>query len=280
MLKRTITSAVLIALFIPVLIYSDTYALPLLFSLVGTVILFEVFRCTGDIKYNFALIPVYITALILPPAIRYMIINYTVEKCVVLCFFIALLLCLYLFALTLFKIKNFTYENAARIFLFTFYIVNGLGAIVIARMLPPYGAFDYLLIFFGAWITDTFCYFGGFCFGKHKLAPVISPKKTVEGAVSGVIFCTLFFIFYGVVIQSASPVRSNLVLLSVCGFICGIFAQVGDLIFSAVKRRYATKDFGNILPGHGGMADRFDSVLGIAPILLIISYFLDFFISV
>lgn len=279
LLKRTITSAVLIALFLPVLVFSDTYALPFIFSLAGAVMLFEIFRCTCKYKNFAAQIPAYLIAVFLPFAVRFFISYYTVEKCIVLCFFIFASFCLYLFTVTLFSRGKFTYENASVIFLFTFYIVFGLCSIIFTRFLPAYGAYDYLLIFIGAWVTDTFCYFGGLFFGKHKLAPIISPKKTIEGAVSGVIFCTLSFVIYGFIVSKTAALGANLVMLGICGFICGIFSQIGDLIFSAVKRHCATKDFGNIFPGHGGMADRFDSVLGIAPIIFIICYLTDFFTS-
>ena len=131
------------------------------------------------------------------------------------------------------------------------------------------GQYIYLLVFLAAWITDTFAYFTGFFFGKHKLCPNISPKKTVEGAVGGVVFCIISFLVYGIVVSGMFKIQPNYVGLAVVGLVMSVLAQVGDLLASVIKRTYGVKDYGRVFPGHGGVLDRFDSVLLLAPFLLV-----------
>jgi phosphatidate cytidylyltransferase len=128
------------------------------------------------------------------------------------------------------------------------------------------------MIFIGAWSTDTFAYFTGRLFGKHKLIPDISPKKTVEGSIGGIIFCAIAFVLYGFIIASINKFSAepNYIILSCVGIVTAIIAQLGDLSASALKRNYNIKDYGAIFPGHGGVLDRFDSVMAVAPFIMLI----------
>ena len=110
-------------------------------------------------------------------------------------------------------------------------------------------------------MTDAFAYFTGVFIGKHKLIEDVSPKKTIEGSIGGIFFCTLSFVLIGVITNKFFGTHANLVFLAVSGVIVSIVSQVGDLIMSVIKRHYGIKDFGKIFPGHGGVIDRFDSVL-------------------
>ena len=132
----------------------------------------------------------------------------------------------------------------------------------------PNSIYIIILPFAAAWVTDTFAYFCGMLFGKHKLAPVLSPKKTVEGAVGGTFFCVVCIFFYGLILNNYLPV--NYPVLAAYGLVCSVVAQFGDIFMSAVKRQYNVKDFSNIMPGHGGVLDRFDSVLFTAPVMLVL----------
>ncbi len=129
----------------------------------------------------------------------------------------------------------------------------------------PHGKFMILVPFIAAWMTDTGAYFTGVFFGKHKLAPSISPKKTVEGAVGGVIVCIASFLIYGVVMARGFQLGVSYPLLALCGLVLSPIAEIGDLSLSLIKREYNIKDYGVIFPGHGGILDRFDSVLFTAP---------------
>ena len=140
--------------------------------------------------------------------------------------------------------------------------------------------FYIILIFGGAWLADSAAYFAGRFFGKNKLAPQISPKKTIEGAVGGVLGCVLGFVLLGLAFDAimaayGSALRVNYLYLIILSVILSVVGMLGDLTFSVVKRQYGIKDYGNILPGHGGVLDRFDSVAFTAPALYIIIQFID-----
>ena len=126
-----------------------------------------------------------------------------------------------------------------------------------------------LLLFFCVIATDTFCYYAGCKFGKHKIAPVISPNKTIEGSIGGTVMCTIFCIAFGLAIQIPWYHCIILSLLSAG------FAQIGDLCESMIKRDAGVKDSSNILPGHGGFLDRTDSYILTIPI---VHYYLYFFV--
>lgn len=126
-----------------------------------------------------------------------------------------------------------------------------------------------ILPFVCAWLTDTGAFMFGNLFGKHKLAENISPKKTVEGAIGGLFFSTIgaaLYIYIMVFIMvSAKPMMSVVIKFALLGFFASIISQLGDLAASCIKRDFEKKDYGKILPGHGGLLDRFDSVLLVVP---------------
>lgn len=121
---------------------------------------------------------------------------------------------------------------------------------------------------FTIWATDTGAYFTGNAFGKRKLWPKISPNKTVAGAIGGIISA----IVVAIVFQLVYPFTMPIYLLVGVALIISVFGQIGDLVASAYKRHYNVKDSGNILPGHGGILDRFDSLLFVLPILYIVQF--------
>ena len=128
------------------------------------------------------------------------------------------------------------------------------------------------IIFLSAWSTDTMAYFIGKNFGKHKISQNISPNKTLEGFIAGVISCVLVISIYGFIFNDKLNISIlNLVFLSI---FTGIVGQIGDLIASSIKRFAEIKDFGNLIPGHGGILDRFDSILMISIVVFVFSQIL------
>lgn len=133
------------------------------------------------------------------------------------------------------------------------------------------GVYLFVYIFLIATMTDTFAFFCGRYLGKHKLSPEISPNKTIEGSLGGSIFGTFISVlFYLYFVDN----NVNILLLIVITFILTIIGQIGDLFFSSIKRHYSVKDFSNLIPGHGGILDRLDSVLFITYGYLILTLFL------
>ncbi len=125
-----------------------------------------------------------------------------------------------------------------------------------------------------AFVADGFALFAGMAFGKHKLAPVISPKKTVEGMIGGFAGAVIFMVLYGLILQFAFHKEVSY-LSAVAAALCGaVVSVIGDLFFSCLKREKHIKDFGKLLPGHGGVLDRFDSMYFCAPVCELLLLFL------
>ena len=122
------------------------------------------------------------------------------------------------------------------------------------------------LPYVAAFSSDAGAYFVGMAFGKHKLPPFLSPRKTVEGSAGGFVSAIVMMLLYGLVLRALNY-QVNLAVMAVYGFLGSFAGQLGDLSFSAVKRLYGVKDFGNLLPGHGGMMDRLDSMVWVAPLI-------------
>lgn len=170
-----------------------------------------------------------------------------------------------------YMLKNRSENRALLMICALVYITVSFACLCFARGLLRHDMM-FLMLFICPWTSDTAAYFFGCAFGKHKLAPVLSPKKTVEGAVAGAFFSGLAMTVFILVTE---PVNiTDTVLWFVLGTITGVVSQAGDIYASAYKRRFGVKDYGKIFPGHGGVLDRFDSVLGAAicsPVLMAVS---------
>ncbi len=149
-----------------------------------------------------------------------------------------------------------------------------LSFIYLVRDLP-YGIYTVWMIFISSWICDTCAYLAGMLLGKHKLAPVLSPKKSIEGAIGGVVGSALVGALYAYFIVepavSGQKITWIFVLISAVG---AVISQVGDLAASAIKRNHEIKDYGKLIPGHGGVMDRFDSVIFTAPMIYFLALLL------
>jgi phosphatidate cytidylyltransferase len=170
-----------------------------------------------------------------------------------------------------------TFAEVGELFLVSVYIVAAFNAIIDVRDFAFGGKYLYILIFAGAWITDIFAYFSGVLFGKHKLIPEVSPKKTIEGSIGGTLFCVISFIVFGLIVDGFFSMNANFIFLAISGLVVSILAQIGDLIMSVIKRHYNIKDYGKFFPGHGGILDRFDSVIAVTLILSFICTYFNLF---
>ena len=147
-----------------------------------------------------------------------------------------------------------------------FYTALMLSYIYQIRMLDG-GEFLVWLVFVSAWGSDVFAYCVGMLIGKHKAFPVLSPKKSWEGCIGGVAGAALVAVIYGAVLNGAFHQEVSVALFAILGACGSVIAQIGDLAASAMKRNNEVKDYGKLIPGHGGVLDRFDSVIFVAPII-------------
>ena len=265
MKTRIITAVICAAIFIPFLVFSDTVAFPIILAMASVLCVHEMLKCIGE-KNPVIRLVAYAIAATLPICARtygneQAFFNFT-HKIFVLFLFM-------LFAVAVFSKGKKDITNMAFVFVTVNFITNGYASIVLLRDYQ-YGEYIYMLVFLCPWMTDIFAYFTGYFFGKHKLIPDVSPKKTIEGAVGGIVFSTLILVLYGYVMtRFVDGLKANYLAFVCVGIVLSIVSQCGDLIFSLIKRKYGVKDYGNLLPGHGGMLDRCDSVIASAPIVLL-----------
>ena len=271
MKTRILTAIVMLSLFIPVLWFSETIVYPIAMTLLVGIAAFELVRCLGLHRDLFLSLPAIIIPMGLTLYAKFAESPTAHFGGVALSFF---LFTVYLLAVAVFRAGRTTYSSVMGALGGSFYISVAFSSMVLLRYLPN-GAYLFLLPFIGAWVSDTFAYFTGRFFGKHKLAPIISPKKTVEGSIGGIVFAVGVFALYGVIL-SARGFTPNYLALCLAGLFVSVLSQIGDLALSLLKRECGIKDYGRLFPGHGGVLDRFDSVIATAPIILILSLFEGF----
>ena len=169
--------------------------------------------------------------------------------------------------------KRITLEKMGGAFFLTLMVPFFLSSFLRIHQLEYWQALI-ILPLVAAFISDAFALFAGMAFGKHKLAPELSPKKTVEGAIGGFAGAVIGMLIYGVVLSVGFSLRVSYPVLALYGALGSVVSQLGDLSFSYIKREYGLKDFGNIFPGHGGVLDRFDSVIFCAPLIELLIHLL------
>lgn len=261
MLTRILTAVAGLAILLPVMYFSGTYVFDVAIAVVSVIAVYELLSCVGLKKELFVCIPAYIYALALP---LYTQVSYKYI------FNLSILLVMAMMFVAVTARGRYSIEKLSALAAFLIYEVSSFTSLILLRRMER-GEYIIWLVFMGAWVTDTAAYFVGRFLGKHKLIPDVSPKKTVEGAVGGTVFCTVAFVVYGILVHKFASVEVNLVFLAAAGFVASIVSQLGDLAMSKLKRTYGIKDFGSLLPGHGGVLDRFDSVLAVSPVLMIIA---------
>ena len=273
MKKRIITAVVAFFVLLPVLIFSDTVVFPLGLAVCAVLAVWEMFACVGLKNAWIFTVPMYLVGAAFPFLIRYL-----PDLVMPIALAAAVVWVLYAFTVLIFSHGKYPLEAVFVASLSLFYIFVGFNAILFIHDREPGGRYLYYICFIGAWITDIFAYFCGRAFGKHKLIPDVSPKKTIEGSVGGTLFCVIALVVFGIVVEAFVPeITANIAVFAVGGFLIAIVSQIGDLSMSLIKRRYGIKDYGFIFPGHGGVLDRFDSVISVSALLLVFSLFLSFF---
>lgn len=272
MKQRVISSLVGLVILGVVLALIGTKVFNVVIAALSFIALFEILRATKCLNNKPLVALSFAVALVLP---------FCREKYVRV--FIAQLIFLFFVLFFVILIKNSSttsVEQTSMAFMFSVFVPLFFSCAVFMRDVygTVAGAFYLLQALGSAWLCDTGAYFVGRKFGKHKLAPVVSPKKTVEGAIGGLICGAAFMlvIAFGFSLFMSVlgiSVKINYPLVALVTPICGGFGILGDLSASVIKRQYNVKDYGTIMPGHGGVMDRFDSVLFTLPSVFIVSYY-------
>lgn len=176
-------------------------------------------------------------------------------------FFLVLVMAVYVFAFPAYRS-----EQVLMVYFGLFYVAIMLSYVYQTRMLPD-GAVAVWLIFLSSWGCDTCAYCVGMLFGKHKMAPRLSPKKSVEGGIGGVAGAALLGAVFALAMNKWGGTAVSPLFYALICAAGGVISQIGDLAASAIKRNHEIKDYGRLIPGHGGILDRFDSVIFTAPVI-------------
>lgn len=172
-----------------------------------------------------------------------------------------------------FKFPKYKSEQIITVFFGFIYVTVMLSYVYMTRSLPT-GIFTVWLVFLCSWGCDTSAYCVGMLIGKRKLAPVLSPKKSVEGAIGGVIGAAILGGIYAISVNAFSSIVVSPMLYALICANGALISMIGDLAASAIKRDKEVKDYGSLIPGHGGILDRFDSVIFTAPVIYYLAFYL------
>ncbi|MBO1510380.1 phosphatidate cytidylyltransferase [Metabacillus bambusae] len=258
MKQRILTAVLAAAIFLPFVIYGEL-PFTIFVYLLASIALYELLKMKN---ISLASIPGLVSLLILwvlliPTSYIKILDGVSFSKSE-----FALLALLLLLTYTVVTKNKFTFDDVGFVVIAIFYLGIGFYFFIETRNIYGLELVFYALILI--WVTDSGAYFVGRAMGKNKLWPEISPNKTIEGAVGGVLFAVIFAWIYH---YFTGVLDYNYVTVTFMTIFLSIFGQIGDLVESALKRHYQVKDSGNILPGHGGILDRFDSLLFVLPIL-------------
>ena len=279
MKTRIITAVVGIVVLIGVLFTFDTLIFNLVITAITLIALHEIYAALGFEKQGWPLFGVLV-----PYTFLVMLSSYELYRRLVMpaSFLVVLFYAIYL------VVRNGTisYQKASGLAMFSGIVIFCFYSFIRLKELLPVETYGYdamffiLLILCFAWGGDTCAYFAGRAFGKHKLCPVVSPKKTVEGAIGGVLGTMVFGVIATVIYSIAANrmeafTRTNIgvsmyVIIALLACVAAVLGIYGDLFASVVKRQCGIKDYGTIFPGHGGILDRFDSVMFIAPFVTMV----------
>ncbi len=254
---RLISGIVLVAIALAVIITGGNVLLGVMaaISLIGMFELYRVFK----MEKSLAAIISYVAALVFYANLLW---DFLPDIMMLAIGFMVLLLAVYVFSYPKYKA-----DQIMAAFFGLFYVAVMLSFIYQTRMLLS-GQFLVWLIFLCSWGSDTCAYCVGVLFGKHKMSPILSPKKSIEGAFGGVIGSALLTALYLYIIRGKMGIdATEICLLAIASAVGALISMVGDLAASAIKRNYDIKDYGKLIPGHGGILDRFDSVIITAPII-------------
>lgn len=258
-MKQRVISGLIGALILILFLISDRLFLNIGMAAVSFVALLEMYEAVGLTKY----LPLKILGLCASFGFTY---AYSADNKLLLpmlyCYILAL------FIMYMIKSSNLRLKDISKMFFLTIFVCFFMVHLVFIRKLEL-GEYLIWTVFIGAFMTDTFAYLVGVFFGKHKLNEWLSPKKTIEGCIGGIFGSMGGMALFGFVMERFFGLGVNYPMLVLLGLVSSIVAQLGDLSASRIKREFKIKDYGQIMPGHGGVMDRFDSVIFVAPLVYI-----------
>ena len=275
MTTRILTAAVGILIGLVILFFADTLVFNAALAVVSAIIVRELFvaaKCTV-FKSSYIVCMLYVAAL--PFLSEAFLLPYRYMFTTACIFF--------LFLTYLLNFKTLNFDKLSFMVMSTAMVSLSIGCLLSIKNIDSiHGIFYVALTLAGAWIADSAAYFVGTLMGKHKLAPDISPKKTVEGAVGAILLTGIFLALISFGYMKYQETQNiffdvNYMLIVVLGMASAVLGILGDLTASLLKRQCQIKDYGHIMPGHGGMLDRFDSVLFVAPFINIILQYVRIF---
>lgn len=270
MLTRVISGIVLVIAAL-ITILAGGYVLAavlLLLSLIGYCELMKACRLKEEKPQNNGLMIIGSIGIVL----YYLLMAFTTDRT-----YLFLAIIMILVAFMFLYVLTFPKYHAEQVMSALFNVVYApvmLSCIYLVRSLP-YGEYSVWMIFISSWICDTCAYFVGVAFGKHKMSPKLSPKKSIEGAIGGIagsaVVGALYAYFIVERVIAEQQITWIFVVISAVG---AVISQIGDLAASAIKRNHDIKDYGKLIPGHGGVMDRFDSVIFTAPMIYLLVHLL------
>jgi phosphatidate cytidylyltransferase len=260
MKQRIITAIIAAAVFLPIVIFGGV-PFTILVYLMGAIAIFELLRMK---QINIASIPGVISIILLWVILVPSQYNNLFETLQITKIEIVLLIVLFILTYTVISKNSFSFDDAGLVILSALYIGFGFYYMIEIRAMGlAYIFYAFVVI----WTTDSGAYFVGRKLGKNKLWPEISPNKTIEGFVGGIVTAIVFAFIFNMI----TDLFDSFLSLIIVTLFVSVFGQIGDLVESALKRHYNVKDSGTLLPGHGGILDRFDSMIFILPILYFLS---------
>lgn len=259
MKTRVIAAAVLLPLLLVVLLVLPKVFTAILFGAMASIAAYELLRGTGLVNHM-RLIAYSMVMAFLVSVWCYFGRSHAVGVLGVVAFFAVM------FGEMMASHIKISFEKISYCMIAGLLIPYLFTSIVRIHMVKSTGIYFVLLPFTIAFLSDTGAYFAGRAFGQHKLAPVISPNKTVEGVVGGILAAVIGMLLYALILRIGFNFRVNYAYAVLYGLIGSAGAVFGDLSFSVVKRQTGIKDYGNLIPGHGGILDRFDSMMMVGPL--------------
>lgn len=278
MATRLISSAVGIVIGVLVMYFSNTIVLNLAISIICITMLYELFHAEKCLEYKLFTYMCYILVGVIPILLfgKFATLDLIFPLCMVFIFS--------MFAIYIFKHKELNIDKLIFMIGCCGFVSFPMCCMIFIKNLSvEFGTIYMVIALCSAWLADSGAYFVGVSCGKHKLCPEISPKKTVEGFIGGLlsngillcIFCLVYSKFF--VPDGIANFEVNYISTFIMGIITGAIGTVGDLTASLIKRQCGIKDFGKIMPGHGGILDRFDSVLFVVPFVFLYLNYIGIF---